>query len=193
MAQIAEPTNSNKGCSRVTEVVRILIKCTGQNRYCAWLPQGFKLVSSSRQPLLDSARVLLDLGYLPDIWVEMWRPGAAQFAMRAVLGVAAQLTVDETRTIFAPWRPFPSSAVAPSERFSETAPTTPAEHIETPPCAALYEPDPPEKGRRPHTGSARALSFSNEAAASRHYAETPPTSSREEQPASLNRVSARSR
>jgi hypothetical protein len=39
-------------------------------------------------------------------------------------GIAAGLTVDETRTVFAPWKPFSLSAVAPSiRRFEEAAPT----------------------------------------------------------------------
>jgi hypothetical protein len=67
----------------------------------ASLPDGTVLVQASRQPFLEPARVLLNLGYPPELWLEGWRPGAAEFALRARLGIAAGLTVDETRTVFA--------------------------------------------------------------------------------------------
>src|SRR5258707_15847026 len=55
--------------------------------------------------------------------IELWRPGAPQFAMCAVLGVAARLTGDETRTVFARWKPFSSSAVASPARPGPVAAT----------------------------------------------------------------------
>jgi len=88
---------------------------------------------------LDAARVLIAAGYDPDSWLEGWRPGATAFALRARLGIAAGLTVDETRTVFAPWKPFSPSAVAPSIRRSEEAAITLAAAP-----SALLQP-PPEK------------------------------------------------
>ncbi len=127
-------------------------------RYSARLPDGTELVSSSRQPLLDSARVLINWGYLPETRVEMWRPGASQFAMRAVLGVAARLTVDETRTIFVPWKPFSSSAMASPARSGAGAATTLATSL----AASTYDPpDNPEllvERRHPRTHKPRAIS-----------------------------------
>jgi DnaJ domain len=55
-------------------------------------------VRPSRQPFLDAAGC--------DPWLEGWRPGAVGFALRARLGVDSGLTVDETQTILAPWKPF---------------------------------------------------------------------------------------
>jgi hypothetical protein len=79
----------------------------------AKLPDGTLLVRRSRQAFLDSARTLISAGCDPDIWLEGWRPGSTSFDLRARLGIAGGLTVDETRTVFAPWKPFSPSAVAP--------------------------------------------------------------------------------
>jgi hypothetical protein len=105
--------------------IRIILESVNRRgRSSASLPDGTVLVGSSRQPFLDAARVLIAAGYDPDSWLEGWRPGATAFALRARLGIAAGLTVDETRTVFAPWKPFSLSAVAPSiRRFEEAAPT----------------------------------------------------------------------
>ena len=94
-----------------------------RGRSSASLLDGTVLVGSSRQPFLDAARVLIAAGY-PASWVEGWRPGATAFALRARLGIAAGLTVDETRTVFAPWKPFSPSAVSSSIQYSEQAATT---------------------------------------------------------------------
>jgi hypothetical protein len=73
---------------------------------------------------LDAARVLIAKGYHADNWLEGWRPGSTAFALRARLGIAAGFTVDETKTVFAKWKPFSSSAVASSIDYSEEAATT---------------------------------------------------------------------
>ncbi|WP_154072731.1 hypothetical protein [Bradyrhizobium erythrophlei] len=95
-------------------------------RFGASLPDGTVLVGSSRQPFLDAARVLIASDYDPDSWLEGWRPGATAFALRGKLGIATGLTVDETRTVFARWKPFSRSAVSPSIRHSDGAATIPA-------------------------------------------------------------------
>ena len=82
------------------------------------------LVASSRQPFLDAARILITADHDPNSWLEGWRAGATAFALRARLGIAAGLTVDETRTVFAPWKPFSSSAVSSSIRHLGGAATT---------------------------------------------------------------------
>lgn len=156
----------------------------------AFIANGTLLVPLSRQPVLDAARVLIRAGYPPAAWIEGWHPGASEFAMRARLGEAARLSVDETRTIFVQWKPFPSSAVGSPKRFSETAATLAAEQ-ETATSSAPDEQDPPDKRRRPHTGNARALSFPDKAAAGANCARTLPTSSREEKkPAGLSNGSS---
>jgi hypothetical protein len=67
----------------------------------------------SRQPLLDAARLLLALGCNPKAIIAQRRIGSNKDDLWAPLGVAAQYTVDEYRTIFARWKPFPQSAVSP--------------------------------------------------------------------------------
>jgi hypothetical protein len=117
----------------LTEATSLKIVLQARNRRgqsSARLPDGTILVRSSRQPFLDAARALLDSGYPATTWIEGWRPGAATFALRGQLGAAADLTVDETKTRFARWKPFSSSAVAPSMRSSEKGATTPAEALE---------------------------------------------------------------
>jgi hypothetical protein len=92
--------------------LKVLLELTDRRgRSRASLPDGTVLVGSSRQPFLGAARVLMAMGYSPDCWLEGWRPGATAFALIARLGVAAGLTVDETRTVFEPWKPFSPSAV----------------------------------------------------------------------------------
>ena len=89
----------------------------------ASLPDGTVVVASSRQPFLDAARFLIAAGHDPDSWIEGWRAGATTFALRAWLATAAALTVDETKTVFAKWKPFSRSAVASSIRHSEETAT----------------------------------------------------------------------
>jgi len=120
-------------------IKRILVPVNRRGRSSASLPEGLVLVDSSRQPFLDAARVLIAAGYDPHSWLEGWRSGATTFALRARLGIAAGLTVDETRTVFAKWKPFSSSAVASSIDHSEIPATTLAAAPST-----LLQP-PPEK------------------------------------------------
>ncbi len=115
----------------------ILEPVNRRGRSRASLPDGTVLVASSRQPFLDAARVLIAAGYDPDSWLEGWRPGATAFALRARLGIAAGLTVDETKTVFAKWKPFSSSAVASSIDHSEIPATTLAAAPSAPPQPPL--------------------------------------------------------
>ena len=108
--------------------IKIIIESINKRgRSRSLLPDQTVLVGSSRQPFLDAARVLVAAGYEPDGWLEGWQTGATAFALRAQLGIAAGLTIDETRTIFAPWKPFSPSAVSPSIRHSEIPATTQAD------------------------------------------------------------------
>jgi hypothetical protein len=106
---------------------RILLESVDRRgRSSASLPDGTILVGSSRQPFLNAARVLIASGYEPDSWLEASRPGATSFALRGRLRIAAGLTVDETKTAFAKWKPFSSSAVAAGIAYSEAPATIPA-------------------------------------------------------------------
>jgi hypothetical protein len=127
--------------------IRIILRFV--NRHCrssASLPDGTVLVGASRQPFFDAARVLIAAGYDPDSWLEGWRPGATAFALRARLEIAFGLTVDETRTIFAPWKPFSPSAVSFSIRCSDETATTTACVLSALPAA---RPEQQSKRRRP--------------------------------------------
>lgn len=84
----------------------ILVPVNRRSRSCASLRDGTLLVGSSRRPFLDAARVLIAAGG--------WRPGATAFALRARLGIAAGLTVDETKTVFAKWKPIPRRRSPPA-------------------------------------------------------------------------------
>jgi hypothetical protein len=53
------------------------------------------LVKNSRQPFLDAARVLVEKGYDPNVLLVMKHLGSEIIALRAPLGKAAKLTVEE--------------------------------------------------------------------------------------------------
>ena len=70
-----------------------------------------EIAGNERQPLLDNARRLLAEGHVPDTVLEVWWPGAQEWAMRAPIGVAAQFTVEEradgtTPPKFRLWQPY---------------------------------------------------------------------------------------
>jgi hypothetical protein len=140
--------------------IKIVLEATNlPGRSSASLLDGTVLVGSSRQPFLDAARVLIAAGYDPDCWLEGWRPGATAFALRARLGIAAGLTVDETRTVFAPWKPFSLSAVAPSIRRSEeAAPTLAAAPT------ALLQPPLEQQSKKPSETEPRAARLASSSA-----------------------------
>jgi hypothetical protein len=123
-SQALEEADARQLTTPAATIKIILAAVNRRGRSWASLLDGTVLVASSRQPFLDAARVLVDKGYDPDCWLEGWRAGATVFALRARLGIAAGLTVDETRTGLATWKAFSSSAVASSIRHSEQAATT---------------------------------------------------------------------
>ena len=96
----------------MTRPLLIVIEETSQRRgkFSAHLPDGRKLLSSSRQPLLDAGRVLLAEGIPPDPRIAMQHKGSATIAMTSTVGVAAKLTVEEESDgpRFRKWRPFPA-------------------------------------------------------------------------------------
>jgi hypothetical protein len=72
-----------------------------------------ELLCVSRQPFLDSARKLLGFGHERRTLLVMQWTGSKGWALRAPLGVAAKLTVDEHNGTFAKWKPLSRSAVRP--------------------------------------------------------------------------------
>ena len=99
----------------MTRPLLIVIEETSQRRgkFSAHLGDDRKLLSSSRQPLLDVARVLLAEGIPPDPRIAMQHKGSATIAMTSTVGVAAKLTVEEESDgpRFRKWRPFPRRVV----------------------------------------------------------------------------------
>jgi hypothetical protein len=75
--------------------------------------QSEQVLLVSRQPLLDCARLFLSLGANPRATIAMRRRGKDRDDLHGPIAVAATLTVDETKTIFAKWKPFPQSAAQP--------------------------------------------------------------------------------
>jgi hypothetical protein len=71
------------------------------------------MLGCSRQPLLHIARLFLSLGANPRAIIAMRRRGKDRDDLFGPIAVAAKLTVDETKTIFAKWKPFPQSAGSP--------------------------------------------------------------------------------
>jgi hypothetical protein len=71
---------------------------------------GERLLTTSRQPFLDSARVLLAEGIDPATPLVMRRAGSQTDSLKGAVSAAAKLTVKETSTvgpIFRKWEPYP--------------------------------------------------------------------------------------
>ena len=83
------------------ETIQVTVSERGDNRAVYDARIGDRL--TSRQPLLAAARVLVGEGVDPSAVLEMKRPGSSHVALRAPVGVAARLTVDESRPRFVPW------------------------------------------------------------------------------------------
>jgi hypothetical protein len=89
---------------------------------------GELIVWSSRQPLLDAARALLDKGADSNAWLIMRHAGSSTDSLRGKIGLLAKLTVkqpDRGSPHFAKYVPF-------------TVPVVPARHSE----GARHEPCP---------------------------------------------------
>jgi hypothetical protein len=101
--------------------------------YCPANSTGYigerQIVAASRTPFCDGARALLSEGLaVPSDALIMRHAGSAHDALKASVGVAAKLTVeDESRDgkpRFRPWRPHPkaSPSMAGAAPMRETAP-----------------------------------------------------------------------
>jgi hypothetical protein len=101
------------------------------------------ILKSSRQPLLDAARILAE-GVAPSTRIAMRHAGANHVALRSTVGTAARLTVAERNKgngpVFEPWKPRPFSAGSPPMRYSGRPPPTP-----TPDAGLRKNPDTDER------------------------------------------------
>jgi hypothetical protein len=85
------------------------------------------LVASTIQPLLDSARRLLEQGFDPNLTLVLRHAGSSTNALSATVGVAARLSVaepDRGSPHFRPWRPYSSSPGASPIRQSASSGTS---------------------------------------------------------------------
>jgi hypothetical protein len=71
-------------------------------------------------PLLKLCRRLVETGHDPATPLRVFRGEVLCLKVRSI-GEAAGLTVDESRTAFARWKPFPHAAVSPRIAPSEAA------------------------------------------------------------------------
>jgi hypothetical protein len=110
----SEKVRSDRTTESVANIVVLVEALDHHGRFRAYL-DGQVIVASSRQPFVDGARRLIDLGHDPKSRLEMWHAGAADFSLRAPLGVAAKLMVEESAhgPIFRRHRIATASAVAP--------------------------------------------------------------------------------
>src|SRR5262245_24904697 len=102
--------------SQLTEIL-ILVEPVGRGRFSARLADsGRVIVRSSRQPFLDAARRLLDLGYHPTAVLVMRHAGSETDSVTAQIGVTAKLRVKEDRRgpRFVQWEPIPRRVEAPA-------------------------------------------------------------------------------
>jgi hypothetical protein len=84
-------------------------------RYVARLGEGGQvLCKSSTKPFLNAARKLMDLGFDPSISLMMHHSGSDTVCLRATIGAAAALTVEDTQygPRFRPWKPISTQAVS---------------------------------------------------------------------------------
>jgi hypothetical protein len=88
---------------------------------------GHRELVTSRQPFLDSARVLLGEGCDPTTVLVMRHAGSKTISLRATIGAAAKLTVAEGELDpprFRVWKPFASREGSPGTRENEVAATS---------------------------------------------------------------------
>jgi hypothetical protein len=84
---------------------------------------GSTVLCRSKTPFLSAARALLEANHAPETQLTMAHEGSDVVAMRATLGTAARLTVEETHRSgpnFRPYRPHPRPSMAPAATEGDT-------------------------------------------------------------------------
>jgi hypothetical protein len=113
-----EPAGEPGPVSANPQTIIIVVEPIRSGRFMARVDDR-TVVTSSRQPFLDTARVLIARGHDPNTVVVMRASTSAQhagsgvYALRGKLGTAARLTVDESKTRFRRWAPHPRSQATP--------------------------------------------------------------------------------
>jgi hypothetical protein len=99
--------------SPLTLIITPALRSPG--RYQARLDGGDRVLCVSRTPFFDAARKLVAGGYDPNLTLILCHAGSDTESLRAELGTAASLTVEETE--YGPklrrWKPISTLAVAP--------------------------------------------------------------------------------
>jgi hypothetical protein len=110
---VSKPSDDN---TAATTAAVIAVKPASKSGYFSVSLASKTIIKSSRIPLLDAARRLLDLGFPPNATLVMRHAGSEIDALRAPLAGAAQLSVAEGNRAsphFQCWKAFPRSAVGP--------------------------------------------------------------------------------
>src|SRR4051812_29529761 len=102
--------------------ITIIIEPVGPDTFTA-RHDGAVLVAGSREPFCAAARVLIERGVDPAARLVMRHAGADHDALRAKLGAAAKLTIEDGPSgapRFRRWRASRVWGVSPPIRFDET-------------------------------------------------------------------------
>jgi hypothetical protein len=101
---------------------------SGSGRFEARLHGYDRVLCVSRTPFFDAARELVADGYDPNTDLVLRRAGSDNDSLKAKLGTAASLTVEETE--YGPklrrWKPFSTLAVKPRIASDDRTAITPA-------------------------------------------------------------------
>ena len=110
-ASDSTPQTRHKG-REITIVVTPTARRNG--RYEARIGEKGPRLCVSRKPFLDAARILMTSGFDPSTTLVMHHAGSETESLRATIGAAAALTVEDTTygPRLRPWKPLPTRAVS---------------------------------------------------------------------------------
>ena len=137
---------------QLANVVMITVSWPGC--FAARLGDGLVLVSASKQPFVDAARRLIDLGYAPTTMLVMRHAGSDTDCLTAQIGAAAKIRVKEDRCgpRFVPWEPISrrveALASAKAKRVARIVPATPTNPARDPAQQSLVNSRQYERQRR---------------------------------------------
>jgi hypothetical protein len=86
-------SSASRSPAPIAAPMRIMVEPTATGRKWRALFDG-KQVCISAWPFVMAARQLLAAGHPPDTLLEMWRPGATEWALRGRLGAVAATVIE---------------------------------------------------------------------------------------------------
>jgi hypothetical protein len=117
--------------------------------FVARLAENSRILCKSRTPFTDAARVLLREGVDPKTILISRKAGQDYDSLRSTVGAAAKITVDESKTRFARWKPLSQSAASPRMRFPNAVATPVAPDAgDAPQPPVVSSPDLAEEDRK---------------------------------------------